>query len=394
VVVSVRPEALSTTAALDESIRIEFSETISERPTSGLMADAVIVSPETPDARVRHRGAAIEVELPGGLRAGVVYRVTVLPVLRDLFGNTMREPFEFVFSSGGELNPSAVVGLVVDRVTGRPTRDVIVHAVDSAAADGPPVAHAARTDTGGVYVLRYLPAGSYSLVGFLDRNRNRMPDSTEVQGGDTLRITATDTAFVNFALLEPDSTTAALARAEVPEPGLVRLTFDDYLDPEASLAVVGAVLERVDGQGAAPSVEQLIHEHRFLAIRQEARQSGVDTTAAAPADTTPAPPTVPLPPAADSTPAAPAARPAPSMPLNFVGRAQGVDSVSLGLLGLMLPSRVVYAQLSDTLHFSVDYVLRIQGVPNLAGLTSGVDTVQVSRGAPPAAAPPLQERRR
>jgi hypothetical protein len=68
--------------------------------------------------------------------------------------------------------------------------------------------------------------------------------------------------------------------------------------------------------------------------------------------------------------------------------------VSLGLLGLTLPSRVVYAELSDTLHFSVDYVVRIQGVRNLVGLTSAVDTIRVSRGAPPAASPPPPERRR
>jgi hypothetical protein len=383
-VIAVRPEALSTVDALGGGIRIEFSETISERPTSGLIADAVLVSPQTVDARVRHRGDAIEVELPGGMRPGVVYRVTVLPVLRDLFGNAMREPFEFVFSTGAELNPSAVVGLVVDRVTGRPTRDVTVLAVDSAAAD-PPVAYAARTDSGGVYVLRYLPPGEYALVGFLDRNRNRLPDPTEARGTYARQLSATDTVLdAHLALVEPDTTAARLVRAEVPEPALVRLTFDDYLDPEASLAVVGATLERVDGQGSAPSVLQLLHEHRLVALRREAARAA--DSAAAPA--------TPTPPPDSAAGAAAPPRATPPAPIGFAGRAQGTDSVSLRLLDLTLPSRVVYAELSDSLLFSVDYVLRLQGVLNLTGVTSAVDTVRVSRGAPPSPPPGAPPERR
>jgi hypothetical protein len=71
-----------------------------------------------------------------------------------------------------------------------------------------------------------------------------------------------------------------------------------------------------------------------------------------------------------------------------VGRAQGTDSTALRVLGLTLPSRVLYAELSDTLQYSVDYVLRLQGVVNLAGLRAGVDSVRVTRGDPPAPAPP------
>jgi hypothetical protein len=374
-VIAVAPEPLSTTEDLEAPIRIQYNERISERPSAGVLGDAVLLSPLTPDARVRHRGEALEVELPNGLRPGVVYRVTVQAVVRDLFGNTAREPFEFVFSTGGALSPSAVVGLVVDRVTGRPTRDVTVHAVDQASTEDPPIVHVARTDTGGVYVLRYLPAGPYSVIGFLDRNRNRAVDTLEVQGGQTIELGATDTLFANFPLIEPDTTAATLTRAEALEPALVRLTFGDYLDPEVSLAQVGATLERVDGGGGAPEVSQLLHEHRFVALRREAAQALADTSAAA-----------------DTTAAAP--RPPQAPAVNFVGRAQGGDSTSLGVLGLTLPSRVVYAELSDSLLTAVEYVLRIQGVQNVAGLTSAIDTIRVSMPAPPGTPPPPGGRRR
>ena len=128
-VVSVVPEALSTTDDLDEEIQIQFNERISERPVAGTLLDAVVVSPMSPEIRVRHKGDMLEVQVTEGFVPGLVYRVTVLPVIRDLFGNTMRRPFEFVFSTGGAFNQNAVVGQVLDRVTGRASRDALVLAV-------------------------------------------------------------------------------------------------------------------------------------------------------------------------------------------------------------------------------------------------------------------------
>jgi hypothetical protein len=357
-VIAVRPEALSSTDALGAPIRIEFNETISERPSSGLISDAVLVSPEAPGLRVRHRGEALEVEVPGGLRPGVVYRVTLQPVIRDLFGNVMREPFEFVFSTGAELYPTAVAGLVVDRLSGLPTRDVLIHAVEEATSD-PPVVHVARTDSAGFYALRYLPPGRYSLTGFVDRNRSRVLEESEPRGGDDFDLGPADTVFVNFPLNEPDSTPALISRAEVVEPSLIRITFDDFLDPDASLALVGSSLQRAEDPGGAPEVRQLLHEHRMVALRDDA----IDNP--------------PLPDTAGAVVAPPPAR------LTIVGRAQGADTTALSILQLTLPSRVVYAELSDTLDFSADYTLRMQGVTNVAGLQAPVDTVRVSRGDPP-----------
>jgi hypothetical protein len=227
----------------------------------------------------------------------------------------------------------------------------------------------ARTDSAGSYALRYLPPGSYSLVAFQDRNRSREPDLLEMQARLPLQIGTADTLFLNMAVLEADTTPARLARAEVAAPALVRLRFDDYLDPDASLALVGAALERSDGEPGAPQVRQILHEHRLLAIRAAAADS------AAPADTGAA--------------AAPPARSPRSGPTGFLGRASGADSTTAALLDLILPSQVLYVELSDTLPFAVEHTVRIQGVPNLGGRVGGADSVRLQREAPPAPpAPP------
>ena len=178
----------------------------------------------------------------------------------------------------------------------------------------------------------------------------------------------------------------------------MRLVFDDFIDPAESLATMGVTLERLDGQPGAPAVS-LFHEDRLVALRNAAavaRDSAAAAArraaAAAPRDSTPRPDSAA--PRPDSAAAAPAPAPAPQeLPrLTFVGRAQGADSTFLGLLDppLTLPSHVVYAELADSLQFGVDYVIRIQGMPNVAGVRAGLDTIRVSRGAAPAARPPAR----
>jgi hypothetical protein len=205
-------------------------------------------------------------------------------------------------------------------------------------------------------------------------------------------------------VLEPDTTAALITRAEVVDSATIRLTFSDFLDPDLPLARVGRVLAVRETGGSAPDVLQLLHEHRHLAILAALDSVGraADSLAAdsLAADSLSAPPdTVALDSLAADTLAADTVARSPARPpararLAFQGRAQGADSAAAALLGLTLPSRVLYAQLSDTLVPGVEYVLRIEGVVNLAGLTSSTDSALLTRAPPPPPpAPPGLETR-
>jgi hypothetical protein len=405
VVVAVVPEAFSAVEPSRDPIRIEFNERISERLAGGTLEDAVTVSPRTGDVRVEHSRDALEVEVLGGLQPGLVYRVTVRPVVRDMFNNTMREPFEFGFSTGGLFHETALAGLIVDRLTGRPLNDLVVRVVGQGGPEAPAdsVVHLARTDSG-VYTLRWLSPGPYRVVAFQDRNRDFLDDPLEIQGSREITLAAGDTAFLDFPVLEPDTTAALITRAEVVDSATIRLTFSDFLDPDLPLARVGRVLAVRETGGSAPDVLQLLHEHRHLAILAALDSVGraADSLAAdsLAADSLSAPPdTVALDSLAADTLAADTVARSPARPpararLAFQGRAQGADSAAAALLGLTLPSRVLYAQLSDTLVPGVEYVLRIEGVVNLAGLTSSTDSALLTRAPPPPPpAPPGLETR-
>jgi hypothetical protein len=267
-------------------VRFRFDERVSERPVGGTMDDAVLVSPRTGDVRVRPGRRELTVEVDGGFLPGMVYRVTLLPVVSDLFNNQLRDPFEIVFSTGAALNQSAVAGLAWDRVSGEGVESLEVLAI----AQEDSTVHVARTDSGGIYALRYLPPGRYSLVAFEDRNRNQEVDVMEVQGTRSVLIPGPDTLLVDVGVLQPDTTPARLTAVQVLDSVTIILEFDDYLDPVSPAEDVNVTVEvRIDSAGAdtadveavedttevepPPTISRVMHEREYVSWVEQVRDS-------------------------------------------------------------------------------------------------------------------------
>jgi hypothetical protein len=270
-VISTTPD---TFARLDrvQKIQLEFNERISEQPSSGTMAQAVLVSPRAGEVRVKHGRSSLEVELRGGVVPGQVYRVTVLPVIKDLFNNTMTRPFEFAFSTGGDFVPNAAAGLVLDRITGEAVAgaEVEMWAIEARGSEEPPVKHASRTDSSGIYTFRYVPPGAYRVLAFEDRDRDQEVDPFESQGTGLLSLGPTDTVFIDLVVVPPDTSAAVLVRANVEDSTLVILEFDDWLDPGVPTDALGIELAPVpdSAPGApvpppAPPVRRVYHTFSY-----------------------------------------------------------------------------------------------------------------------------------
>ncbi len=280
VIVEVRPDTFARIDAGDDKIRIQFDEAISESPSTGTLDQAVQISPRTGEVRVKHAGDALEVSIEGGFQPGVLYRVTVLPVLRDRFQNTLLDPFEWVFSTGPDFAPNALAGEVWDRATGDPVPSMDVYAVS-----GDSVRYVARTDSLGLFVMRYLPPGAYGLRSFDDRNRNDSADAFEIQGvGDAVTLGPADTALTSFWVMLPDTTPPQLAQGEKIDSTTVRLIFDDPLDPEQPLD--GVVRGMYRDSANTPGVVRALHPWRYEIYLDSIRVMAEATAALAPPDTT------------------------------------------------------------------------------------------------------------
>ena len=276
-VVETMPDTFATIEPGDLSIRFRFSERISERPSGGGLRDAVVVSPEVGDLRVKHRRQGLEVSAGEGFLPNRVYRVTLLPVIRDMFGNTLVDPFDLVFSTGGEIIPNVVAGMVEDRVTGDAVPEVRVAARFSLEDDT--LVHLNFSDTAGVFSLRYVPVGPFELWAWQDRNRDgelgESEPQSQVHPGEIRE--ALDTTMAVLTLVEPDTTPARLAKVEITDSVTLAIEIDDHIEPElVQGTIVGAlVVVGFDTTGVASAADS-VPEDEAPAISVE--QEEADTT--------------------------------------------------------------------------------------------------------------------
>ncbi len=354
VVIQAEPAPRAIVADPSTRVRFRFSERISERPARGTLDDAVVVSPATGAVRVDHGRETLDVAVEGGFRPGLVYRVTVLPVIEDLFGNEMTDPFELVFSTGAELTENAIAGQVLDRINGEPVPDAVVLLHPTAPVPDTLV-HLARSDDEGLFFFRYVPEGRYSMVAFQDRNRDLVTDPSEPNGRRGVLITPEDTLIVDVAVLEPDTSAAELLRVEVEDSTTLRLIFSDYLDPESEGRVSAGLVEP-DG-GAAPAVTRMLHPVAWDALRDSIAAAA---DSAAPAD-------------------APASRvPGPGQTVSVPGQERG------GLpAGVPLPRRELIAVLAGPLEIDRTYEVTTTTVVNINGVLLGGGQASVMRRPAP-----------
>jgi hypothetical protein len=387
-VVETFPEVQGQMEELGDEVVIIFNERISERPSSGTFEQAVVVSPEVSDLKVSHRSDGISLSVPGGWRAQQVYRVRVLPVLQDLFQNRMVGPFEFVFGTGMGFSESVIVGIVEDRLTGEPVKDVRVTARQVGAGGGDLPLFVSPTDSLGIYAMRWMVQGSYDLVAFTDINRNREADPFEQIGTGQAGLGRRDTTIVNLTILRPDTTPAVVGRVEVADSATLRVSLDDFVAQEDPLDAVSVVIS--SDSATAPAVLGVIHEGAYqdtVKVREEAARvaaaeaaaleaeaAALEAAAAAAADTTSGAAEEGVIPAEEDV-----------IPPEVEAGADATADSTRSAPAPRLPKQEFFILLADSLQFDVQYVVQIEGITNINGLAlgSGVDTI-VRTSPPPA----------
>ena len=417
-VIATYPRALDTLEDLSASVRFDFDERISERVSGGSLAQAISISPRVGDVKVKHGSRSLSVEVEGGFQAGIVYRVTLQPIVQDLFGNRLMDAFELVFSTGGELIPTTLAGQVWSRASGVGVNAATVLAVGT---DG--LTHESVTNREGIFAFRYLPAGSFHVTAFEDVNRDGNVDSTEVQGGVPADLAVGDTLLVDVPVLEPDTSAATVASAGVLDSLTIFVEFHDLLDPETPVDAMEVAISREDG--GAPRIVRLFHEAGYAeyvdaVVDSFARLDSIDDAEAAAeaaavaalnaaradsfaaADSAVAPDSVRGAEEQESaTPEDTVVLVQPEGRLGVGAPQEAIPSTSSRVPPTrldplpgprpgptadgrrVLPGRRIVAQLSEPLVLDVEYEVRLSSVVNINGLPGGGGTAPLVWESPP-----------
>lgn len=242
--VVVRPDSVGRLSPGRDPVVFVFDERLSEQTaTNRPIAEAVLVSPRTSPVRVEKRGSEIRVELRQGWEPGRIYHVTLTPGIRDLFGNRLMGTVRAVLSTGPEIPETRLTGTVVSRITGRPERDARVEAILRADSS----VYALPSDSAGAFRFERIPEGEYLVRAYPDANQSREPEFFEAR--DTATVTVAAAAApppVRLRLLAPDTTAPKLASGSFAG-SVLRLQFDDHLDPEQPVSPAQVTVTAPDG---------------------------------------------------------------------------------------------------------------------------------------------------
>jgi hypothetical protein len=291
-----------------KSAFIFFDEVVSERPGIGggsggraapaggaagsALAAIVSLSPSDGREDVLWRRTAIEISPRRGFRPNTAYRITLLPGVADLRGNSISVATEWVFSTGPSLPRGEVQGAVFDYAAGKAAPNA---QVESFAPTDTVLRWTSRADSTGWFRVRDLTAGTYRVLAYVDANNDRRLSEREAYDTSTVTIDSLGTADL-YAFVR-DTVPPRIEQIELVDSTALRIRFDRPVagdwKPEGAVALFDKDSVAIPLGGALmPSAvyDSIAQVEALAATRAEADSVPTDSVPAdsVPADSVPA----------------------------------------------------------------------------------------------------------
>ncbi|HEY2377059.1 MAG TPA: Ig-like domain-containing protein [Gemmatimonadaceae bacterium] len=228
------------------SVRFEFNKVINDNPSGGQLDRFFLISPTDGDPRVNWHRDRIDVRPRHGFRANTAYTVTLLPGLADVRGNQMKQGGATVFSTGATIPQFGILGTIFDWTAERPAGGALIEAISRPDS----VLYITAADSLGQYVVGPLKPGRYTLLGFLDRNNNRILDNAEMWDSATV-IIGQVRPVVELLAISRDTFPPRMTAASREDSATMRVTFDRALDPKMPLTPALFRLQKSDSTQVA-----------------------------------------------------------------------------------------------------------------------------------------------
>ncbi len=215
----------------EKQFYIEFDEYVVLKNAN----DNVLVSPplkHKPEYTTKGKGVLVKIN--DTLLPNTTYLFQFKEAIADFTEGNLLPSFEYVFSTGSDMDTLMLAGQVFDARNGKPWKEqVSVLAYrkeqcisDTVAATEQP-AFITRADKEGHFAFHYLPEGRYRLVALEDKNRNLRLDADDPAAWDTAFHSTVDSidsaALLRLAISTPVVHRQRITASEFTEKGRIRI---------------------------------------------------------------------------------------------------------------------------------------------------------------------------
>lgn len=188
------------------------------------------------------RGKGILVKWTDTLRPSTTYLFQFKEAIADFTEGNLLPSFEYVFSTGTQMDTLMLAGRALRARDGKPWPGVL--SVSAIRRGDTLPTYVTRTDKQGHFAFHYIPRGEYRLVVSDDKNRNWLPDGAEAAGWDTTHYAAVDSVdSLHIPLLRvssPERKTQRVVRSEYTARGRINIV---TAQPMSQPTLEGAPLE-------------------------------------------------------------------------------------------------------------------------------------------------------
>lgn len=290
------PESVAVLAGFDGWVEFQFDEVISEGSSpnfgigSGDLERLVLLSPGNEVPRIAWHRTRIAVKPRDGWRPNTVYRIELVPGLRDLRQNVSDTAAIITFATGGAIPTHALSGRAVDWAGQRAFPAALVEAMllpDS-------LVYRSVTDSTGRFQMSPMPDGEYLVTVVLDQDHNRRRSGREAW--DTVRARPGAGAVGEVWAFQRDTLPPRVVDIMSRDSLSITITLTQPIDPTLRIAADAIVVRSQDDSSDARPIGALpraAHDSLYVTARPRAPRDSAAADSIARADSAPPPRPVP-----------------------------------------------------------------------------------------------------
>ena len=196
-------------------------------------AENVLVSPpmkQKPEFTTKGKGVLVKIK--DTLQANTTYLFQFKEAIADFTEGNLLPSFEYVFSTGDQMDTMALSGQVLDARSGKPWKETVTVMAYRAEGDTLGLStqpnFVTRCDKEGRFAFHYIPEGNYRLVALEDKNRNLRVDAGDAAAWDTAAVASHPAADSTHQLLylisQPDNQQQRITKSEFTKEGQIVVT--------------------------------------------------------------------------------------------------------------------------------------------------------------------------
>lgn len=217
-----------------KAIEFSFDEFVQVKD----IANQLVVTPRTKELPVvEARGKVITVKFNEDLLPNTTYRLFFGNAIVDMHEANGINNFEYVFSTGNRIDSFSLKGTAITAFNLKPAADITIglFSISDTTFSGKKPVYFTKTDNNGHYQLSYLPANTFKLLAFGDKNKNLMYDSPQelVAFSDQIIKTGND-SIIDFKLFKEESTKLFVKRAFSPVYGIAHVIYNKEVQSTAN----------------------------------------------------------------------------------------------------------------------------------------------------------------